>query len=247
VLQAIAHELGSLVELVGGAAHCTVLLVPLEKLAQVEEVVVRDRAVESLTTVIEACSKEGFEAKAVPLLRRLAAAQWFTGKASACALMPVVYARAGAKEQSEMVVQFVALSKDAAPMVRRAAVAALGPLSRAAGREVTEKALLAVFHALCRDEQDSVRLLALEAAPVIGSLFDAATNARNVLPGVKVRLVLLLCVCVLAYLSIGVCGRSIVARAVHGCRANLPDCAVLFAAGHHRRVCAYFRQAAARR
>ncbi len=186
MLQAIAHELGSLVELVGGAAHCTVLLVPLEKLAQVEEVVVRDRAVESLTTVVEACSKEGFEAKAVPLLRRLAAAQWFTGKASACALMPVVYARAGPKEQSEMVVQFVALAKDAAPMVRRAAVASLGPLARAAGRDVTEKSLLAVFHAFCRDEQDSVRLLALEAAPVIGSLFDAATNARNVLPGVKV-------------------------------------------------------------
>lgn len=43
VLQAIAHELGSLIELVGGAAHCAVLLVPLEKLAQVEEVAVRDR------------------------------------------------------------------------------------------------------------------------------------------------------------------------------------------------------------
>ena len=38
-----------------------------------------------------------------------------------------------------MIVQFVALAKDAAPMVRRAAVAALGPLARAAGRDVTEK------------------------------------------------------------------------------------------------------------
>lgn len=53
VLQAIAHELGSLIELVGGAAYCAVLLGPLEKLAQVEEVVVRDRAVESITYVAE--------------------------------------------------------------------------------------------------------------------------------------------------------------------------------------------------
>lgn len=43
VLQAIAHELGGLMELVGGPDHASVLLVPLEKLAQVEEVAVRDR------------------------------------------------------------------------------------------------------------------------------------------------------------------------------------------------------------
>ncbi len=174
-------------DLIGGPSHCAVLLGPLEKLAQVEEVVVRDRAVESMTTVIEACSKESFDQKVVPLVRRLAGAQWFTGKSSACALMPIIYPRTGAKEQSEIVAQYGTLSKDSAPMVRRAAVAALGPLARVAGREVTERSLLAAFHAFCRDEQDSVRLLALEAAPVIGSLFDHASNSKNVLNGIKVQ------------------------------------------------------------
>ena len=142
MLQAIAHELGGLTELVGGAQHCAVLLVPLEKLAQVEEVVVRDRAVESITAVVAAAAPEAVEAKVVPLVRRLAGAAWFTGKASACALMPVVYPRAGGAEQEALVSAFTTLAKDPAPMVRRAAVAALGPLARAAGKTVRESQTL---------------------------------------------------------------------------------------------------------
>jgi ABC-type multidrug transport system permease subunit len=55
VLQAIAHELGGLIELVGGAAHCAVLLVPLERLAQVEEVAVRDRVMLFVVIVVVCC------------------------------------------------------------------------------------------------------------------------------------------------------------------------------------------------
>lgn len=186
VLQAIAHELGSLGDLVGGSSHCTVLLNPLERLAQVEEVVVRDRAVQSMSIIIEKCSKESFESHVIPLVSRLSHAQWFTGKSSACSLTPVVYKRASNPQRDDMITQYIRLSHDTAPMVRRAAVASLGPLASVAGREVTEKALLNAFHAFCRDDQDSVRLLALEAAPVLGSLFDAETNAKNVLQGIKV-------------------------------------------------------------
>jgi serine/threonine-protein phosphatase 2A regulatory subunit A len=128
-------------------------LVPLEKLAGVEEVAVRDRAVESITKVIEVISKDQFEGKVVPLVRRLCAGQWFTSKCAACALLPVVYAKCTPAEQKELLTSFVALSKDSAPMVRRAAVQSLGPLAKISGKDNTEKVLLPVFNTLCRDDQ----------------------------------------------------------------------------------------------
>ena len=41
---ALAEELGNFAEYVGGAAHATSLLAPLETLATVEETVVREKA-----------------------------------------------------------------------------------------------------------------------------------------------------------------------------------------------------------
>ncbi len=145
----------------------------------------RSQAVESITKVIEAISKDQFEAKVVPMVRRLCAGQWFTSKCAACALLPVVYGKCTAAEQKELLTSFVALSKDAAPMVRRSAVQSLGPLAKMSGKDNTEKVLLPVFNTLCRDDQDSVRLLSLEAAPILGSLFDSASNAKYLLPGIK--------------------------------------------------------------
>lgn len=43
VLVALSEELGEFVDLVGGPAHATCLLEPLEALAAVEETVVRDK------------------------------------------------------------------------------------------------------------------------------------------------------------------------------------------------------------
>jgi serine/threonine-protein phosphatase 2A regulatory subunit A len=51
VLLAMAEELGKLAPHVGGPQHAHVLLAPLESLTQVEETVVRDKAVESICAV----------------------------------------------------------------------------------------------------------------------------------------------------------------------------------------------------
>jgi len=51
VLQALAEELGGFVSHVGGAEHAHCLLAPLETLSMVEETVVRDKAVESMSTI----------------------------------------------------------------------------------------------------------------------------------------------------------------------------------------------------
>lgn len=153
VLQALAHELGGLMDLVGGPAHAAALLVPLEKLAQTEEVAVRDRAVESIIKVVNVVAPEHLESKVVPLVRRLCVGQWFTAKCAACGLLPAVFAKSSAAVQAELLTSFVTLSKDPAPMVRRACTVSLGPLALAAGKDATEKLLLSVFNTLCRDDQ----------------------------------------------------------------------------------------------
>ncbi|CAF4443738.1 unnamed protein product, partial [Adineta steineri] len=47
VLLALAEQLGTFTQLVGGESYVHVLLPPLESLAQVEETIVRDKAVDS--------------------------------------------------------------------------------------------------------------------------------------------------------------------------------------------------------
>ncbi len=71
VLLALAEELGNFVEYVGGPEHAVCLLAPLESLAQqVEETVVRDKAVESLCKIGEVIPNELFKDNFVILIKR---------------------------------------------------------------------------------------------------------------------------------------------------------------------------------
>ncbi|KAG9925514.1 hypothetical protein KCV05_g7516, partial [Aureobasidium melanogenum] len=58
VLTALSDELGGFVEYVGGPEYAHVLLSPLENLAAIEELLVRDKAVESLNKICEQLSTE---------------------------------------------------------------------------------------------------------------------------------------------------------------------------------------------
>src|SRR5690606_29919383 len=94
VLLALADEMGKFVEYVGGPEHAHCLLRPLEALATVEETVVRDKAVESLSALCKSVSDEsGIMQHFVPLLGRLATGEWFTSRTSACGFFPRVYSR----------------------------------------------------------------------------------------------------------------------------------------------------------
>ena len=69
----------------------------LESLAQVEETVVRDKAVESLRTISKQHSTADLEAHFVPLVKRLASGDWFTSRTSSCGLFAVCYPRCNDK------------------------------------------------------------------------------------------------------------------------------------------------------
>jgi hypothetical protein len=69
VLLAMAEELGKFVPFVGGPNFAHTLLQPLEQLSQVEETVVRDKAVESLCKVGEQLPNNSIQEHFVPLIK----------------------------------------------------------------------------------------------------------------------------------------------------------------------------------
>ena len=111
ILLILAEQLGQFVisGLVPGYRALTILSI-LEKLAGVEETVVRDKAVESMNSVIPRLvvdtgisvkGKEEEEARQTcirsapgllrAMIKRMAGADWFTAKISSCAILPCVY------------------------------------------------------------------------------------------------------------------------------------------------------------
>jgi len=189
VLIALAEELGNFVEYVGGADFASVLLIPLETLATVEETVVRDKAVESLNKVADALSMEHLLKHFVPLIRRLVQGDWFTSRISACGLFAVAYARLDPATKAEIRTSFTQLCRDETPMVRRAASSNFGKLATAvySSGEVEhfKTDWLPLFEALSADDQDSVRLLAVENCVRVGALLSIPENQSTLLPIIR--------------------------------------------------------------
>ena len=82
------------------------LQAPLEGLATVEETVVREKAVESLRATAAPHSPSDLENYFVPLLKRLAAGDWFTSRTSACGLFSVCYPRLSAATKEDLRLTF---------------------------------------------------------------------------------------------------------------------------------------------
>jgi serine/threonine-protein phosphatase 2A regulatory subunit A len=149
--------------MVGGPAHAYTLLPPLEALANVEETVVREKAVEALTRVGGELPPAHLEQYFLPLIKNLAAGEWFASRASACGLVSTLSARAGEGAKAECRAVFAKLCEDDTPMVRRVAAGSLGDLAATCSADVAKAELLPLFNTLINDEHDSVRLLAVGA------------------------------------------------------------------------------------
>lgn len=185
VLVALAEELGSFVQFVGGPQFAACLLAPLETLAQMEETVVRDQAVASLKPIGTVLSSEDISNSFIPLIQRLGTADWFTSKISATGLLPVAYARAPPSSKEVLRKLFQELCKDESPMVRRAASVNLAAFAEVLEKEHIESTLLPTFLALAEDEQDSVRLLAVQNCVAVAKIVGPERATASVLPTFK--------------------------------------------------------------
>ena len=183
VLAAIATELGSLIEVVGkDKADC--LLAPLEELAAVEESLVREAATASMRAVFDALPAAAAANVAPPLIARLAQAEWFTSRTTVASLFAAAYGNAGSSQEA-LRQHYAKLSTDSTPMVRRAAAQHFGAFVKVIGAEKFVAELRDAFEALSRDEQDSVRLLAVDNCVQVASVLSEAQIKEIVWPVIQ--------------------------------------------------------------
>lgn len=179
VLLSLAEQLGRLVPHVGGPEHAVCLLDPLERLATAEEVTVRDKAVESLSAIIGVIPEAQVAEHVLAVLRRLCEREWFTSRVSAAGLLAVTYARLAGPDspaRAEVRTMFRKLCEDDTPMVRRAASAHLGPLAVRVGAELAVAEFSDIASRLASDDQDSVRLLAVDNCVALSALLPGGGN-----------------------------------------------------------------------
>eukprot|EP00762_Andalucia_godoyi_P006544 ANDGO_05066.mRNA.1 Serine/threonine-protein phosphatase 2A 65 kDa regulatory subunit A beta isoform len=187
VLVALADELGKFVQYVGGPSHAYVLLEPLVLLASVEEPVVREHAVESLRSVALQMSPADIRAHMVPALARLAQGDWQAARCSAAALVAHLYPLLAplkpgmpSSEREQLMLTFGALCQDVTAVVRRSAYTAMAVLvANVQERSVITQHVLPMFTKLARDDQDSVRLLAIDAALALARAFSQNNSSSS--------------------------------------------------------------------
>jgi serine/threonine-protein phosphatase 2A regulatory subunit A len=179
VLFAIADELGNISNLLFGGY--TILIPALETLASVEETVVRDAAVKSFQTLSALMSDSDLQNAYIPMILRLASGEWFTSRVSAVNLMYAIYPRAGPiKEKIRQ--KFIELCNEETPMVRRAIASKIGEFATFVEKDIVINELIPIFKQLSTDEQDSVKVLALESLKSIAKILNASENKTHALP-----------------------------------------------------------------
>lgn len=100
VLMHLALELGNFLPLVGGPGNAQTILGILEKLASVEETLVRETAVDSLKIIANGFDSDTVEEQFVPLVLKLGNSEWFTSKCSAAALFAVRLAKISTRKRA---------------------------------------------------------------------------------------------------------------------------------------------------
>lgn len=185
VLIALAEQLGNGVPWVGGPAYAHTLTGPLEELCNVEEISVREKATEALKGLARDMSSEQVMKHLCALISRLASHDWFTSRISVCNLFSAALPKVLEGKQDDFLKTYFRLCGDDTPMVRRQAANVLGSVAEVLHQETLLSELLEVFEKLSRDEQDSVRILAINNCIALGKLKDDPDWQARILPVVK--------------------------------------------------------------
>ncbi|ODV89035.1 hypothetical protein CANCADRAFT_27934 [Tortispora caseinolytica NRRL Y-17796] len=162
VLAALAEELGDFIDYVGGPQFAHLLLGPLDALAGIEEPTVRDKATASINKIIPQLPSDELKEHVIPLVEELSTAEWFTSRISATHLFAVTYGLVSSSEKPHLLELYETLAHDETPMVRRAAALKFPTLIAQMDASDILSHVLPLFDDYREEDQDSVRLLAVD-------------------------------------------------------------------------------------
>lgn len=183
VLLLVASTLPSMIDEVGGAEFAFALLAPLEQLTGADDSAVRKKSVEAISRICAQLSDQHVVEHELPLVRRLASAEWLTSRISSAGLFPTLYPRTPDVYRKELRQLFLQLCRtEETPTVKRAATEALGDFASVIEPRIVFEEFFPVLQKLAKDDQDSVRLLTVNPCVHIAKIFgrDAAHKALNV-------------------------------------------------------------------
>ncbi|CAG9332244.1 unnamed protein product [Blepharisma stoltei] len=179
VLFALAQELGEFHPFLPGEASS--LLPLLEALAALDETLIREQAVKSLIIISDILSDTEIIEIFVPTILRLASAENFSAKVSACALFSHAYPRSGELQENLRQIIFE-LSREDVPMVRRAALIEMGRIAKAIEKDYLFTEIVPKLRKRAEDEQDQIRALCIESLIEIIKLLNEEENKLYSLP-----------------------------------------------------------------
>lgn len=178
ILLIFASQLQLLVPNILNKSAILPLLPILERLATMEETVVREEAVKTVNHIAPFLGKTP---QLTNMAKSLVASDWFTPKVSAAGMCAVLY---DVTQDDDLRFIYRDLCQDETPMVRRAAAIHLGSfLGKLSLPQVQE--LQPIVEQLCNDEQDSVRLLAVANLSKMGPKFTPEWTSQALLPLLK--------------------------------------------------------------
>jgi serine/threonine-protein phosphatase 2A regulatory subunit A len=158
VLQIVAEQLGMLSDFVGGGSFTHVLLEPLECLAGVEDVSVRQSSIQSMKKIISNFSDQHLKEFYVPLMIRMTKKEWYTSRSSSLHLLHLCFERLSDVDRETIRASFFRLCTDETPNVRQAAAQNLSLMATKLTQGDINKSLISAITSLSNDEQDSVRI-----------------------------------------------------------------------------------------
>ncbi|XP_059841239.1 serine/threonine-protein phosphatase 2A 65 kDa regulatory subunit A alpha isoform-like [Hypanus sabinus] len=185
VLLALAEQLGSFMEFVGGPEYVHCLLPPLENLAATENASVQDKAINSLLAISHEHSPEELEIHFLPLVKHLTCGDRFTSRTLACSLFSVCYPQVSSSAKAKLRQHFGSLCSDNTPTVRQAAASKLAEFAKVLELEFLRSDLIPLFTSLASDEQDSVRILTVEACVSVAQLLPQEDREAMVMPTLR--------------------------------------------------------------
>jgi len=160
VLKEVAGVLnGSMVEHFGGSASFASACLPLlEKLANAEETVIRESAVQSMRSAAETMDPKIVDTNLVPIMERLAEGEWWTSRFSGAGLAPQLYPLLKGKKSRELALDTLTkLCKDDMPMVRQQCYKFIPKVIKHLPEDRVLTFLTPIMKSLSKELQESIR------------------------------------------------------------------------------------------
>ena len=104
ILAALADTLdSSFLEYVGGNLYSPHVLKVLERLAEIEETVVRDKAINSIKNILGVINIKDCKQQIIQMIERLMNGETYASKLSAIQLFPVIYLHLSPSHQKDII------------------------------------------------------------------------------------------------------------------------------------------------